>query len=81
MITAQQPELFPGLLYPLFFLIGSGISSYLLAKDKGRNIVLWTILGCIPGVNIFALTFFMGASNLRIEKKLDELIENRKINY
>jgi hypothetical protein len=35
--------------------------------------VLWTILGAIPIVNIVCVWFFIGAANLRLERKLDEL--------
>jgi uncharacterized membrane protein (GlpM family) len=60
---------------PLIFLtIGLGVVAYLLAKDKERNTVLWTVLGVIPMVNFVALWFFIGASNLRVERKLDELL-------
>jgi|CXWL01.1.fsa_nt_gi hypothetical protein len=76
-ITPQQPGL-EGLILPLIILIGCGIIGHLLAKEKGRNVVLWTILGCIPGINVFAIWFFIGASNLKLEKKLDELIESQK---
>jgi phosphotransferase system glucose/maltose/N-acetylglucosamine-specific IIC component len=76
-ITPQQPDL-TGAIFPLIMLMGIGIVGYLLAKEKGRNVVLWTILGCIPGINIFAVWFFIGASNLKLEKKLDELIKNQK---
>ena len=47
--------------------------AYKLAKEKGRNVVLWTILGAIPIVNFIFLWFFIGAANLRLERKIDEL--------
>ena len=47
--------------------------AYKLAKEKGRNVALWTILGAIPILNIIFLWFFIGAANLRLERKLDEL--------
>ena len=52
-----------------------GVVANLLAKDKGRNVNLWTILGIIPIVNIFCSGYFIGVSNLRVEKKIDKLIE------
>jgi hypothetical protein len=51
------------------------VSAHLLAKEKGRNIIKWTILGAIPVVNIFCIWFFVGAANLRLERKVDELAE------
>jgi hypothetical protein len=45
------------------------IPAHLLAKDKGRNVTLWTVLGLIPLVNYVCMFFFVGASNLRLEKK------------
>ena len=63
-------------LLPLVLMsLGIGIAAYFLAKDKERNVVLWTILGFIPIVNFAAMWFFIGASNLRVERKLDELLQ------
>ena len=50
------------------------VSAYLLAQDKGRNVTKWTILGAIPIVNLFCIWFFVGAANLRLERKVDELL-------
>ena len=50
------------------------VSAYLLAQDKGRNVTRWTILGAIPIVNLFCIWFFVGAANLRLERKVDELL-------
>jgi len=52
-----------------------GVSAHLLAKDKGRNVVLWTVLGVIPIVNMVCAWYFVGASNLRLERKIDKLLE------
>jgi len=46
----------------------------MLAKEKGRRVLLWTVLGFIPGVNILVMWFFIGAANLRLEGKIDELL-------
>ena len=72
-MIAQEPSLW-GLLYPLVLCIGLSINAYLLAKDKGRNVVLWTILGFIPIINSCVIFYFIGATNLRFEKKLDDLL-------
>lgn len=65
----------------IFFAVMSiifGFVSYKLAKEKGRNVALWTILGMLPFVNIWFIAFFIGATNLRLEKKIDELLEKVK---
>lgn len=48
----------------------------LLAREKGRNVVLWTIFGCVPAVNIWCLIFFVGAANLRLENRVDQLLRS-----
>jgi len=50
--------------------------AHMLAKEKGRNVLLWTILGFIPVVNIFCMWFFVGAANLRLEEKIDRLLKS-----
>lgn len=54
--------------------IGFSIAAGLLAKDKGRNVFLWVILGLIPIVNFWCMPYIIGASNLRLERKLDALM-------
>jgi hypothetical protein len=54
------------------------IPAYLLAKEKGRNVRLWTVLGLIPMVNFICMWFFVGAVNLRLEKKIDALLERNQ---
>ena len=75
--TTQQPGI-EGLLFPLILSMTFGVVAHLLAKEKGRNVILWTIIGCIPGINFLAMWFFVGASNLKLEKKLNDLIESQK---
>ena len=52
-----------------------GVTSSMLAREKGRNVALWTVVGLIPFVNIPAFWFFVGAANLRTEHKLDQLLQ------
>jgi hypothetical protein len=59
----------------LIMSIPLGITSRKLAEEKGRNVTLWTVLGFIPILNYICIVFFIGAANLRIERKLDHLIE------
>jgi hypothetical protein len=50
------------------------IGAFFLAKEKDRNVVKWTILGAIPIVNFVCIWFFVGATNLRLERKLDDIL-------
>lgn len=60
---------------PLLMLsVGFAVTGALLAKDKGRNVPLWTILACIPVVNLWCLPYLVGASNKRLEEKIDSLM-------
>nr|VFJ87497.1 MAG: hypothetical protein BECKH772A_GA0070896_100042 [Candidatus Kentron sp. H]VFJ89265.1 MAG: hypothetical protein BECKH772B_GA0070898_100042 [Candidatus Kentron sp. H]VFJ95875.1 MAG: hypothetical protein BECKH772C_GA0070978_100042 [Candidatus Kentron sp. H] len=54
--------------------IPPAVLSYLLARDKGRNVAKWTILGAIPVVNMFCLSYFIGAANKKQEEKLDAIL-------
>ena len=54
--------------------IAFGVIGYALARNKGRHVLPWTIVCLIPLLNIFCLTFLVGASSLRIERKLDALL-------
>jgi hypothetical protein len=45
-----------------------------MAKDKGRNVGWWTVLGLIPGLNLLFLLFLIAATNLRLEGQLERII-------
>jgi hypothetical protein len=63
-----------GAFLPLFLVTaGFGFVGHLLAKDKDRNVALWTVLGLIPILNVYCLSYFIGASNKRLEDKLDAI--------
>jgi len=68
-------------LFQLIFLLVMGIpvaiTANLLAKEKGRNVTLWTVLACIPLLNFFCMSFFIGAANLKLERKIDELLQRK----
>lgn len=51
------------------------IAANLLAREKGRNVTKWTILALIPIVNFACIWFFIGATNLHTERKLDEILK------
>ena len=48
---------------------------YKLAKEKGKNVPLWTILASIPIVNIVSMFYIVGTINNKLEEKLDRIIE------
>lgn len=54
---------------PLIFVINR------LAKEKGKNDVLWTILACIPIVNFVILPYLIGTPSKIQEEKLDKILE------
>ncbi|PFH07810.1 hypothetical protein BCF11_0151 [Collimonas sp. PA-H2] len=60
----------PLIVMSIFF----GVTANLLAKEKERNVMTWTILGIIPMVNFVCIWYFAGAANLKLERKMDELI-------
>lgn len=76
--NAQQGD--PVITLAMFVIlsISMAVIAHKLAKEKGRNVTLWTVLGCVPLVNYFCLAFFIGASNLRLEEKLDKLLNQEK---
>ncbi len=49
--------------------------NYFLAKEKGKNVLLWTLLSIIPIVNYFILFYLIGTPDLIISNKLDKLIK------
>ncbi|PJC95303.1 hypothetical protein GQ37_028255 [Janthinobacterium sp. BJB1] len=71
----NAPNMFVSFLPLVFMSLMMAVSAYLLAKDKGRNAVLWTVLSLIPIVNFACIWYFIGASNLKLERKLDALME------
>ena len=46
----------------------------ILARQKGRSVVAWTVLGAIPFVNFLLAWYFAGAVNLRLEEQLDRIM-------
>lgn len=62
-------QLIPLILWSLIV----AITAYKLAREKERNVALWTILGTIPLVNLVCFGYFVGAANLRLERNIDEL--------
>lgn len=67
-----------GLIFFFVMIILLALISHMLAKQKGRNVVLWTILGLIPGINMICIYYFVGATNLTLERKIDKLLKSQK---
>jgi len=60
--------------FMLLLMLPMPFIAYKLAKEKGRNTVLWTVLGCVPFLNYLLMWFFVGAANLKLERKIDALL-------
>jgi hypothetical protein len=69
----QEYDLLVQLIPMLVMSLGIPLVAYKLAREKGRNVALWTVLGAIPILNFICMWFFIGAANHRLEQKLDEL--------
>jgi len=54
---------------PMIFVI------WRLAKEKGKNTTLWTILACIPFVNFIILPYIVGTPSKTLENKLNKILE------
>jgi hypothetical protein len=57
--------------------IGVAVAGYYLAKDKGRPVFRWTVLCVIPFVNFYCLAYLVGCTNLRLEAKLDAILNGQ----
>jgi len=76
MQAAAQPPAFLSFIPLLFICCAIGYLANLLAKEKGRNVGLWTVLGLVPLVNFCCMFYFAGASNRLVEAKLNEILEH-----
>jgi len=50
-----------------------------LAKEKGKNVTLWTIFGLIPGINIYSLLYLFGTPSTILEGKIDKILAQMKM--
>ena len=48
---------------------------YRLSKEKGKSVLLYTIMSIVPLFNVFAVFYLVGTTNKNLDAKLDELIE------
>ncbi len=74
--SVAQNDPIVSIFLPIIIMFIFSLVAHMLAKEKGRNVLLWTILGFIPVVNIFCMWFFVGAANLRLEEKIDQLLKS-----
>ena len=56
--------------------VPTAIVAYALAKAKGRNKILWAVLGLVPLANIFCTWYLVGATNLILEEKIDRILKH-----
>lgn len=76
----MQPAPDPWLsLLPLFiFTALFAIPVYFIAKEKGLSPVKFTLLALIPGIGWISVWYVIGASNRRVEQKLDAILNELK---
>ena len=70
----NQPQPLMSLLPMIVIGIPFALVAYHLAKEKNKNIALWTILALVPLVNAFAIPYLIGAQNVLLEKKIDRVV-------
>lgn len=57
------------IMVPMIFVIRG------LAKAKGKDMTLWTVLACIPFVNFIVLPYIVGVPSKIQEDKMDKILE------
>jgi preprotein translocase subunit YajC len=57
------------IMIPMVFVVNK------LAKEKGRNVTLWTVIACIPFINFISIAYIVGAPSKRLEEKMDKIME------
>lgn len=72
--TNPVPALIGSILPLLIMLIPVIIAVNKLAKEKGKNVALWTFLACIPLINIVSIIYIVGATNSKLEEKIDRIL-------
>mgnify|MGYP003979418163 CR=1 FL=1 len=74
----QQDSTLLSFLPMIILLLYTGITNYYVAKDKGRNVPAWTIVGLIPVVGFLSFVALCSLSCLITRRKLDEILENTR---
>jgi hypothetical protein len=70
--STSQPGFFIQILPLLLVSVIFALITYFLAKKKGRNLAVWTIVGAIPFVNTYAVVALICLPTLRLERKVDQ---------
>lgn len=73
-MNESQPSVLMQFIPLLLISIFLGFVVIALAKEKGRRVGLWAFLGFLPIVNFYLFWFLVGASNQRVERKIDALL-------
>jgi preprotein translocase subunit YajC len=73
--SIHQPSPLMSLLPFLLFTVALIFVIHRLAKEKGKNVRLWTILACIPLVNMIILPYIVGTPSKTQEDKLNKILE------
>lgn len=70
-----QPNPITALLPIILIIIPIAILVNILAREKGKNVTLWTILACIPVINFISVFYIVGTTNSKVEAKMDKILE------
>jgi hypothetical protein len=57
------------IMIPMIFIIRA------LAREKGKDVILFTILACIPILNFITLPYIVGTPSKILEDKIDKILE------
>jgi hypothetical protein len=57
------------IMIPMIFIIRA------LAREKGKDVILFTVLACIPIVNFITLPYIVGTPSKILEDKIDKILE------
>ena len=71
----NQPNPFLSLLPLIIIMIPMIFVINKLAREKGKDVILWTVLACIPLINFIILPYIVGTPSKILEDKMDKIIE------
>jgi hypothetical protein len=72
-----QPHAFIAWIPLLVLSMFLAVVCYRIAKEKGRNAVLFLVLGLIPIVNGLVALYVVGAPDLVLHAKIDSLLSRK----
>jgi hypothetical protein len=50
-----------------------------IAREKGKDVTLWTIIGLVSVINFYSLFYLFGASSTTLERKIDKILVQMKM--